>query len=58
MIFCGGAVRNNPMIRSALEHTVGLPSMLSVSADEVHEGMMQLARKIDVQNECIRRKSE
>ncbi len=58
MIFCGGAVRNNPMIRSALEHTVGLPSMLSVSADEVHEGMMQLARKIDVQNERIRRKSE
>ena len=46
------------MIRSALEHTVGLPSMLSVSADEVHEGMMQLARKIDVQNERIRRKSE
>ena len=49
MIFCGGAVRNNPTLRSALEHATGLPGMLSASTDEVHEGMMQLARRIEAQ---------
>ena len=47
MVFCGGAVRNNPMIQHALERAVGLEGHLFGSGDEVHEGMMKLARSID-----------
>ncbi|MBQ2991424.1 MAG: hypothetical protein IJD60_09095 [Clostridia bacterium] len=47
MVFCGGAVRNNPMIRSALERAVGLEGVLYGSGDEVHEGMMRLVRRIE-----------
>ena len=47
MVFCGGAVRNNPMIQQALERAVGLPGHLFGSGDEVHEGMMRLAKSIE-----------
>ncbi|MBQ7785148.1 MAG: hypothetical protein IJ381_03250 [Clostridia bacterium] len=47
MVFCGGAVRNNPMIRRALENEVGLEGLLFGSGDEVHEGMMRLAKSIE-----------
>ena len=47
MVFCGGAVRNNPMIQHALERAVGLPGHLFGSGDEVHEGMMRLAKSIE-----------
>ncbi len=47
MVFCGGAVRNNERIRVALTRAVGLPGVLSPSSDEVHEGMMKLARGIE-----------
>ena len=47
MVFCGGAVRNNPMIQRALEQAVGLEGHLFGSGDEVHEGMMRLAKRID-----------
>ena len=46
MVFCGGAVRNNPMIQRALERAVGLEGHLFGSGDEVHEGMMKLAQSI------------
>ena len=47
MVFCGGAVRNNPMIRHALEKAVGLEGVLYGSGDEVHEGMMRLCKSIE-----------
>ena len=50
MVFCGGAVRNNPMIRRALEKAVGLEGVLYGSGDEVHEGMMRLVRSIEAAN--------
>lgn len=52
MVFCGGAVRNNPMIQHALECAVGLPGQMFGSGDEVHEGMMKLARSIDAAREA------
>lgn len=53
MVFCGGAVRNNALIRLALERAVGLSGVLSSSNDEVHDGMLKLARHIAEQNkEC------
>ena len=48
MVFCGGAVRNNTIIRLALERAVGLQGVLSVSGDEVHEGLMKLAQSIEL----------
>ena len=50
MVFCGGAIRNNPMIQHALERAVGLEGHLFGSGDEVHEGMMKLAQSIDKAN--------
>ena len=50
MVFCGGAIRNNPMIQQALERAVGLEGHLFGSGDEVHEGMMRLAQSIDKAN--------
>ena len=47
LVFCGGAVRNNPMIQRALERAVGLEGHLFGTGDEVHEGMMRLACSID-----------
>lgn len=47
MVFCGGAVRNNPMIQRALERETGLPGVQLGDGDEVHEGMMKLAKSID-----------
>lgn len=47
LVFCGGAVRANPMIRRAIEETVGLRGVLSVSGDEVHEGLMKIACGIE-----------
>ncbi|MBQ8619911.1 MAG: hypothetical protein IJ418_20720 [Clostridia bacterium] len=52
MVFCGGAVRNNPMIQHALERAVGLHGQMFGSGDEVHEGMMKLARSIDAAREA------
>lgn len=47
LVFCGGAIRNNPMIQRALERAVGLEGHLFGAGDEVHEGMMRLACSID-----------
>lgn len=47
LVFCGGAVRANPLIRSAIEGAVGLKGVLSVSGDEVHEGLMRIACGIE-----------
>lgn len=49
MVFCGGAVRKNPMIQRTLVRAVGLCGALSASEDEVHEGMMKLVRGIERQ---------
>ena len=46
MVFCGGAIRNNPMIQHAIERAVGLKGYLFGSGDEVHEGLMKLAQSI------------
>ena len=47
LVFCGGAVRANPMIRRAIEEAVGIKGVLSVSGDEVHEGLMKIACEIE-----------
>ncbi|MDO5377302.1 MAG: FGGY family carbohydrate kinase, partial [Clostridia bacterium] len=47
LVFCGGAVRANPLIRSAIEEAAGLRGVLSVSGDEVHEGLMKIACEIE-----------
>ena len=49
MVFCGGAVRKNRQIQEALERATGLSGVLSVSPDEVHEGLLKLVSKIETQ---------
>ena len=49
MVFCGGAVRKNRQIQKVLEQATGLNGVLSVSPDEVHEGLLKLVSRIGAQ---------
>ncbi|MCL1817959.1 MAG: FGGY family carbohydrate kinase [Spirochaetaceae bacterium] len=43
LIFCGGMVRNNPVLMQAVEAETGLAGVLAGAEDEVYMGMLRLA---------------
>lgn len=44
IVFCGGAIRNNPYIQDIIKMECGLPGRLSQMEDEVFAGLSQIAR--------------
>ena len=45
LVFCGGAIRNNPFIQDIIQRECGLSGRLSPMEDEVFAGLSQIARR-------------
>lgn len=44
LVFCGGAVRNNPLLQTVLTQAVGLPGFTPTQEDEVYQGLLKLSQ--------------